>query len=171
MVRRSRRVLVALIMWGALGVGCGEDPQDLGPPAVEIGEGDVEFVSLVAAQDVFVIQGPQGGFHLLGSVRVRGLEPGDPDDLASPDNPTTDFRVLRGGIRIDKTEATSYVQGLKPSPGGGYEMVGRLIILDILSDDEVDGNEMVFEVEVTDRRGMSASDRRTIRTVPHPANL
>ena len=43
-------------------------------PAVEIGTGEIEFQPLDDGDMLDIIQGPQGGFHLLGSLRVKGIE-------------------------------------------------------------------------------------------------
>jgi len=143
---------------------------DAGPPAAELGTGTREFEELLAAGDVFVIQGPQGGFHLLGSVRVSGIMPGDPDDLGARDNPTTEFRVLRAGTRVDAM-ASRYVQGLDPIPGGGgHEMLGRLVILDIVADDELDGDTIDFSVTVTDVTGVTVTASLSLVARSHPQN-
>lgn len=167
-------VCCALLVAVALVVGaCSverEPRPDATPPAVTLGTGAREFAPLAPDAELLVIQGPQGGFHLLGSVRVVGLEPGDRDNLASPDNPTTEFRVLRAGVRIDARVAR-YTQGLAPVAGTDqHEMVGRFVILDIPDDALLDGVELRFEVEVADTLGAHASDSRMLLARPHPQN-
>ena len=57
------------------------DPPDTGdpcfwdPPEVEVGTGDDAFESLAAGDPVVMVHGPQGGWHMLGSVRVRHTTP------------------------------------------------------------------------------------------------
>lgn len=170
LVSLERLLAWALVCLVAAGCGTDTAPPD-SDPEVTLGTGATGFESLVDGDDIFIIQGPQGGFHFLGSVQVRGLEPGDPEDLSDPDNPTSEFRVLAGGARVD-LRAASYTQGLDPaSSEHTYEMIGRLVILDITADDQLADVEVVFEVEVRDSRGRSARDQRTLIAVPHPANL
>ena len=137
---------------------------------VELGTGEDAFEPIMDGETLQFIRGPQGGWHFLGSVRVSGLEPGDPDRLDDPDNPTTEFRVTRDGARVDLMAAV-YTQGLRPvsGMGGTFEMVGRLVILDIMRDEDLDGVTVDMEVTVNAVDG-SAGDRRTIRAERHPLN-
>ncbi|HJL19574.1 MAG TPA: hypothetical protein RMH99_28180 [Sandaracinaceae bacterium LLY-WYZ-13_1] len=142
---------------------------DAGPPEAELGTGEVEFEPLAEGDELPYILGPQGGYHFLASVRVRGVEPGNPDMLADPSNPTVEFRAFQGDTRVD-ARASSYRQGLDPAPGepGTYQMVGRLLILNITSCDALTDEAIRVEVEVTDVFGVSATDERTITAVPDP---
>lgn len=162
-----------IALLGVLFAACGGDgvaSADAGEALVELGSGDVEFEALTDGTTIQIIQGPQGGFHFLGSVRVRGISPGDPDDLSDPGNPITEFRVFQSGVRVD-SRASRYQQGLVTIGPGEFEMIGRLIILDIANDSILDGAEVRFEVEVTGMLGANASDTRTLTGIPHPANL
>lgn len=160
-------------------VGCSEAggadagaPVDAPPvtPTIELGAGEIEFVPVVDGQDLEVIRGAQNGFHFLGSVRVTGVEAGNPDDRSDPRNPTTEFRVFRGMDRVDLM-ASSYTQGLDPVAGAdGAEMVGRFVILDIDSDAELDGMMVRIEVTVSATDGTTLQDERMVRAVPHPNN-
>jgi len=51
-------------------VECGE-----GEPSAVIGTGDQEFESLSAGDPVTMVHGPQGGWHILGSLRARHIHP------------------------------------------------------------------------------------------------
>ncbi len=167
LVVRTLVVATALVA-----IACADDPQpEPLDPAVTLGGGIDSFESITDGDDVFIVQGPQGGFHFFGSVRMQGIDPGDPEDLSDPSNPTTSFTVTVAGSRVD-ANASNYTQGLDPAAASRtYEMVGRLVILDIQQDDELADTEVVFRVQVTDTRGNSASDQRTLTAVPHPANL
>jgi len=176
-VRFVRVAALALLL-----AGCGADDPggtDAGPagfdagdatPTVELGTGETEFEPLTDGQDLLYIRGPQNGFHFFGSMRVSGVDPGNPDDLSDPRNPTTEFRVYRGADRIDLM-ASRYTQGLDPAMGAdGHAMIGRLVILD---NDEVatlEGEMVRIELTVTDADGTSLSDERTIVAIPHPSN-
>lgn len=139
-----------------------------GEPAVEVGTGVDGFVALADGDTIDVVLGPQGGFHVYGSMRVTGIDPGNPADLTATNNPTTRFTVLRDGARLD-IDASRYTQGLE-SAGEHFEMIGRLVILDIQTDDEVANAEVELTVEVTDVNGRAASDTRRLIAVPSPDN-
>jgi hypothetical protein len=163
---------VSRALWFGLALlasACGGE-EDLGPPTATLGSGDTAFEPLDDGDSIFVIQGPQGGFHVLGSVLVSGIEPGDANDLQDPSNPTTAFTVFVGNDRVD-ADASSYTQGLDPSDSSdGYEMIGRFVILDIMNDSELDSVDIRLAVEVVGTNGNSASDSRLLVAEPHPAN-
>ena len=154
---------------------CASAPSDSGdtwPLQVEIGSGEWEWTALAEGDDIAVIMGPQGGFHVLGSVRVSGLEPGDPDVLGEPTNPTTTFSVWVEGENL--TPGSVYVQGLDPvtesETGYAHEMIGRFAILGIEDDDVLEGASLRFHVRVEDVSGVWAEDERTLWAYSHPNN-
>jgi hypothetical protein len=152
---------------GGADAGSGADAAPVEAVA-ELGTGDLEFAPLADGDALPYILGPQGGYHFLASVRVRGVEAGDPDTRTDPRNPRTEFRAYRGEERID-ARASSYVQGLDPIPGeDGHQMVGRLLILDIDSCDALADETVRVEVTVEDVDGVTATDRRTVTAVPDP---
>jgi hypothetical protein len=140
-------------------------------PKVELGTGDIEFVPLADGDEIETVFGPQGGYHFYVSILVQGVNPGDPDNLSDPDNPVTAFYTYKDGARFD-LDAATYQQGLDPVPGepGQYEMIGRRLILDIQSDDEINGDEVFVTVDVTDADGVTVHDERTLVAVPSPFN-
>jgi hypothetical protein len=137
-------------------------------PAVQLGTGEWEWQDL--HDEINVILGPQGGYHILGSVRTRGLVAGDPENLGEPTNPTTHFEVLFNDE--DLIISSDYVQGLEPIDDAEWthEMVGRFAILSIASDDELDGEDVLFRVTVTDTDGLELSAERTLNCFPDPRN-
>ena len=147
-------------------------PQGLGDPLIELGTGEWEWESLEGITEMPIIQGPQGGFHFLGSVRVSGIEPGDPDDLSEPNNPTTAFSVLVNGEDI--TMAATYIQGLDKAPSIAepfrHQMVGRFVIVDILTDDDLVGADIELTVAVTDVLGTELYTSTQMGVYPHPFN-
>ena len=109
-----------------------EDPE----PGIEVGTGEREFEPLEDGDDILIIQGPQGGFHVLGSFLVTGVEAGDTDNLFDPDNPTMHFTVREEGDRVDVSNP--FIQGLDDGPGRGeHQVTGRFVFLDIEADDEL----------------------------------
>jgi len=136
-----------------------------------LGSGEVEWESLDDGE-LEIVQGPQGGFHLLGSVRVAGIEAGNPEDLEDPDNPTTQFDVVFEGASMLLTG--DFTQGLERTPAGTetwtHQVVGRFAILDIEDDDELHGETVTFSVEVTDAHGVVVTDDVELDLVRHPLN-
>ncbi len=165
-------LLVAL-----LAAGCA-DPEPV-EPAVSLGTGELAFEPLVEGGVLSVVHGPQGGYHVVGSVRARGFDPGDADRLDAPNNPLVAFRTWRDDVDLTLTGA--YRQGLDPraveadadadAAGWTHEMVGRLCILDIADDDELAGDTVVFEVEVTDVLGRVFRDTKALTIEKDPRNL
>jgi hypothetical protein len=139
-------------------------------PAVQIGSGEVEFEPLVDGGEVTVVRGPQGGYHFFGSVLVAGIDPGDLLDLRDPSNPITSFQVFDGETALAPN--ASFRQGLDESTveGWSHQMVGRLVVLDIADDDEINGREVRFEVTVEAADGTIVTDARDLTVVPHPLN-
>lgn len=157
----------------ALTAGCVAGPEDTGPEleaSVLLGTGEWEWEDL--DEDINVILGPQGGYHILGSVRVRGMVVGDPENLGDPTNPTTHFEVLHEGE--DLVISSDYVQGLDPVPSSvsdwQHQMIGRFAILGIDSDDQLNGEQLLFRVTITDVDGAVLSDERPLTAYPDPRN-
>jgi len=144
------------------------------PPAVEIGTGEITFVPIEDDDTLEIIQGPQGGFHLLTSVRVHGIAPGDRGDLTEPTNPTLTLDVT--GNNGDSWIAIGPItQGLDPAPLSErpftHQMTGRFAILDILADDELAGQSVDLSVHIAAEDGIELSDSVRLDLVPHPDNL
>jgi hypothetical protein len=144
---------------------------DAGAPRIELGTGEIEFQPIEPGSELEYVLGAQGGWHFFGSVRVSGVEAGNPEDRSDPDNPITRFRVFRDSTRVDKGGAV-YQQGLDPVPGqpGTFQMIGRRVILDLVRCGELQGVEVRFEVEVEDTRGVELQDSRTVTAVNAPRN-
>ena len=162
-----------LMIW----FGCAEPnpsprPEGLGDPLIQLGTGEWEWEALDNITEMPIIQGPQGGFHFLASVRVSGIEPGDPKDLSDPNNPTTAFSVLFGDVDI--TMSATYTQGLEHAPDAAdpfrHQMVGRFVIVDILADEELVGSEVELAVTVTDVLGTELQASKRVSVYPHPFN-
>jgi hypothetical protein len=162
-------VLVNLLL--ALSTGCGPVEEDV-QPQVLLGTGEWDWEPLEEGDLMPVIQGPQGGHHLLGSVRIRGLESGDPGQLGDKSNPTTRFTVRLTGENL--TPHSTYVQGLDPLDSEdsewAHEMIGRFAILDVEDDSELDGLTLEFEVQVEDIDGRKASNALHVVAYPDPRN-
>lgn len=83
-----------------LGAGC-TGFEVSGPPSVEVGTGQFDFEPVEVAEELPIIEGPQGGYHVWLGLRVRNLDPRNlridsqlfdaalPEDTASPPEPGT----------------------------------------------------------------------------------
>jgi hypothetical protein len=131
---------------------CGDDDA-----SVRIGTGYDGFTVLADGDPIDVNAGPQGGFHVFGSIQARGISPGDPEKLAADDNPSTRFSVWRDGARVDSNVAT-FQQGYADAGDGVYELIGRLVVLDIAGVSDLVDVELRFDVEVTGAGGAEARD-------------
>ena len=164
-------LLFGALLFGALLVGCPTAPGD---PAIALATGEIgdAFVPLQDGDELLVIQGPQGCCHVNGSVRVAGIDPGDPGDLADPNNPTMAFELLVEGDSI--VLDGDAVQGLEDAPSSAepftHELIERRVILDILSDDPYDGVDAEFSVRVTDVNGVVLEASVDVVLEPHPFN-
>lgn len=159
---------IAALVAATLACSAPAEGPDAGPPSLEIGTGTRDFEPLGDGDSIFIVQGPQGGYHFFGSLRAQNINAGDSEDLSDPQNPQTTFEAFVGATRVDAM-ASSYRQGLEV--GGGFaEMVGRQVILDILDDDELDGMTVRFAVTVEDVAGIQLTDERTLTAIKHPDN-
>ena len=162
-----RLSLLILLLGQAWGAGC--TPPE---PAFELGTGELEFEALEDGDEILVIHGPQGGYHLLGSLRSAGIEAGNHEDLGDPDNPTIELEVEHEGRQL--VVNGTFTQGMVPSSPGNpswtHEVLGRLAILDIADDSELDGEEVVFSARITPTSGPVFTDSRTLTVEPHPLN-
>ncbi len=158
---RTLALVSSLLVCGA----CTKDPEG---PSLEIGTGDQEFEPLNDGDDAVVIQGPQGGFHLLGSLRATGIEPGDTANVFDENNPTMHFTVREDGERVDASNA--FIQGLDEAGRGLYEVVGRFVFLDIQADEELVGSVITLTVELTDINGVALSAEVELNAVASPFN-
>jgi hypothetical protein len=118
-----------------------------------------------------IIAGPQGGFHLILNARIRGLEFGNTEDLLDPNNPSTSFAVYRADTdeRIDMADCAVRL-GYRPDQEEfGVLQRGISIILDVASEMEVEPLFDVMarvEVEIVDADGRHTRDERTVTLRP-----
>ena len=141
-------------------------------PEVLLGTGEYEWEELTEGGNVYVVFGPQGGYHLLGSVRTRGVEAGNSQDLTDASNPTVQFSVMWG--EEEYVMSGSITQGLDPvveaTAAWTHELVGRFAILDIVTDEDISGETVVFTVAVTTAEGDEYADSMELIVEPHPNN-
>jgi hypothetical protein len=142
-------------------------------PAILLGTGESEFVALDDGDDIEIVFGPQGGYHVLGSIRVQGVEAGEADQLGAATNPSVSFDFLAEGQSI--LLSGDFVQGLEHAAADAapwsHELIGRRVILDIEDDDpwvELDGELRVSLTDVEDRTVEGAVAVRTVKSPWNP---
>ena len=139
------------------------------PPRVEIGTGDSTFESLMEAEPVVMVHGPQGGWHMLGSVRTHSMH-----NIIEVHYTVTDVesgvRVSDNNYRVavvEDGECTGYYPG----------MYGYLDVADLATDvanrpPEVLGYKLVdIEMTVTDYEGREVTEVLRVTAQPDPVDL
>jgi len=161
---RGGLALALVLLGGCAGPGT-EDP------GMQLGTGEVEFEAVQDGDTLPVIRGPQGGYHVLGSLLAKGLEAGDSEDLTSDRNPTVTFDVMHGGESI--LLIGPFTQGLDDAPSSAdpftHQVVGRFLILSA-TDAELDGETVTISVRIDDVDGVSLDDEISVELEPHPFN-
>lgn len=147
-------------------VACAKEPEDSGPCGagaadayLEVGTGNTAFEAVSDGQVVPYVQGPQGGWHVWGSLRMGGLIPGDPEDVSNADNPLVTFHVQVDGADVGGFDVLP--RGFAPN-GDGYERVGDTLILQITDSAELEGSAAVLTAVVTDACGATVEDERSV---------
>lgn len=169
-MRRALRWRLAAALACMLGLtgcdGAPKDPQpETGDPACTLGTGAPIWEPLADGDELPVIFGPQGGYHVWGSVRATGIDPGDFYDAASPDNPTTVFNAyLDDGTRVGGTARLR--SGLKVRSDGVMEHVGEPVLLAIVDPAELVGQAGRVTVEIEDVDGVVVMDEKAVVFVP-----
>lgn len=174
------RALSAMCLLGLLGlIACGHGTEDTATtstvtyaPEISLGTGEIEFEHVDDGGSVYLVYGPQGGYHLLGSVRTRGIDAGDPTDLSAPNNPTLTFSVVWN--EAEMVMSAPITQGMDAMTDTDaewtHEMVGRFAILDITTDADIAGQTVLFGVSVEDSDGIVYTDTKSVVVEPHPSN-
>lgn len=147
-----------------------------GEPSLEVGsatedDGVPTFMPLAGGEDVLVTLGPQGGYHVLGSVRVTGIEEGTAGDLGDARNPTTTFALDdENGQTLGEVSATQGLAAVADAPGT-YELLARRVILEITDDDDIVGQDALLRTTVTDVNGVELRAEVSIHLVADPNNF
>lgn len=134
-------------------IDTGGDATDPAVDAVlEIGTGFPELEPLVCGQDVPIIQGIQGGYHIWGGFSATGLEPG---------TMAIDFGLDVGGVEV----ASASYEDSPVAIDGRIDYAGVAVILHADQDpDALSGTAATLHVTVVDSVGASASD--SVEIVP-----
>lgn len=143
--------------------GCWPGPDDGAPLGeAELGAGEVAFEALAPDQEVVLIHGPQGGYHVNVWPRVRGMVVADDGSID-----TLFSAYVEEGDEVDLFECPHNAAYVADPAGGDYLMTRSNIPLIVLNErvPDIDGHSLLLRVEMVDAEGRYARDER--RVVPH----
>ena len=143
-------------------VACGTEPGAGGPPPfAEIGTGIDAFEPL--AEEIYLVEGPQGGRHVVGNVRMEGLDPG----TVRADAPKTRFDVFKlDGTRVSSDLPPFSLAYIEDADGWFTLPFGRYVFIDLPAPEILDV-EVEYHVQLIDRDGVMAEDVRRVTVKPY----
>lgn len=148
---------LSLLMSLTLLWGCpGRDAEDTDCPTldttVELGTGTDAFIPLADGDALRFERGPQGGYHVYGSLRATGVDVGDPNYPFELTNPHIWFNVERDGAEI--ALLVDQPRALQPLDDEGHVgVLGELVIFNTTDPTTLDGATARFSGRLTDRCG------------------
>lgn len=143
------------------------DPDCVASPTLEIGTcqvagtgepcagitGEVgEFVPVAAGADIPMVVGPQGATMFILAIRTSGIDPGDPNNVTSPDNPSITITL----IHEQGSEMALYRGRLgfaQADTGSMLEVNGLFVVVDGRIADLV-GTQVTAYANVVDKNGV-----------------
>lgn len=117
---------------------------------LEIGTGEAEFKPLEDGSPLEVVLGVQGGYHVVGNVRVRGFADGVRFSVISYD-----------GFPLN-LDAGMIQTGLQMQPDGSFVCSPGHHVLVGAQPQELDGTPAVFSVDMLDANRELVSDEREV---------
>lgn len=135
-----------------------------------VGTGETAWETLRDGDDLTVYWGPQGGWHVFGSVWCSDLhEPGGPvSEFWDPDNPLVTFQ-LRDAQRGVFGGYADLRRGM--DNGTPPQLIGEPIVLLTSTCEENLDRDATLEVTVTDEDGEAFTDAVRVHLVPDPAHV
>lgn len=143
-------------------------------PAIDLGTGELEFEPLADGDELAIVQGSQGGYHLYGSFRVKNVVTGNARDLLEPTNPTMTFDIVHAGESL--IASPPFTQGLDDAPEDAapwtHQTLGReaRMTLEFGEDGTLDGEPVDFSIRLEDAEGVTVEDSVRLVLFPHPLN-
>lgn len=121
---------------------------------IEIGTGARNYQPLAGGDEIPIIAGPQGGFHVWGGFRGDGFDDSDVRIV---------FELSLGGETYARADYTEF--SLPPGAGGGYDYAAVAVVYDQNSDVQTtSGETMTLRLSVESSDGQVLTD--TIDVVP-----
>lgn len=150
--------LAALVACDGGGAGGCDDLADV-EASLEIGSGQLAFEPL--GEVTGFERGPQGGYHVYGSLRAPGVWTGN-EDAFDETRPVVSFTLVddAGGF------TGGYLNLVRPMTNndeGVAELVGDLIILDITEPADAEDAAVTLAAEVQDACGTTVTAEATTR--------
>ena len=140
---------------GEIDTGCTSEPATL-----ELGTGSDTFETLADGQQLTMVHGPQGGWHMLGSGRVTNTR-----DVVGF---LYTIEAVESGVQVSWNQYYVQLASVGDCTGAYPGMYGYLDVA-ALADGDADtppeilaGQEMRLDLTVTDPDGRTATDSRTV---------
>lgn len=136
-----------LLLWA-----CGPPPE----PSLELGTGTGTFRQLADGDELALVYGPQGGWHVDVAIRTVGLD--------------ADATLLEYAAR-DEASVVSFpaemqlADNLVVPTADGWDRLGDRVVFDIGADTDVVGRTLELTVEV-EQDGVRLTDARTVVVRP-----
>lgn len=146
--------------------GCpGRDAEDTDCPSldttVELGTGTESFVPLSDGDTLRFERGPQGGYHVYGSLRATGVDVGDPNYPFELTNPHIWFNLEQDdaeiALLVDQPRALTALDDV-----GHYGVLGELVIFNVADPTALEGTTARFTGRLTDRCERGGEDSREV---------
>jgi hypothetical protein len=135
-------------------VGCASP----GPASVALGTGWASFEPLADGQDLELVYGPQGGWHIDLSLRTTGLD---------ADATAITYSAVHEGVSMGFPAELPLADALVLHTDTGWDRLGDRVVFDAQADTEILDRTMVVAVVVTSD-GRVLEDQRTV-TIVAPA--
>jgi hypothetical protein len=138
---------------------CASECAELGDvtSTVMLGTGERAFEPVTDDARVPFVAGPQGGYHVYGSLIAEGFLAGNLSDVNDACNPRVDFDVTADDGSVEDVYA-ELTRPLRPLPDGTLELIGDTVVLGIEGPAEADGKAATFSITVSDACGHTATD-------------
>lgn len=132
--------------------------QNAGPPVVQVGTGQTDYLPVTSGQTVQMEQGPQGGHHVWVAVRQQNLK---------QSGSTTTLTSVQPGTGLVGPR-TAYVFTFQPDEGGFCKLFGLRYQLDIDGTDyhRFLGQPLDVTVTIKDASGMTGTGTAHLNVAP-----
>ena len=140
----------------AVSFGCGPSlPTEAPPPSIEIGTGTDSFIPILDGEDIELIAGPQGGWHIEAAIRFQSVDPNSLKLTYEIHEPDQTLILNFAAIRLLDS-------GLVKREGEFYVRAGDIVILRIQTPAEIVGKEVEFDLTAEPQSGTVLKDRRRL---------